>query len=118
ITGTAPQSGTFTNTASVVTPAGIVDPNDPNRTGAGNNSASVSTTVVSPDLRVTKSHAGNFTVGVNGVYTITVDNALGGAPTSGTITVTDTLPTGLGFVSATGTGWTCSAIGQTATCTR
>ena len=117
ITGTAPQSGTFTNTARVVTPAGVTDPTDPGRTGAGNNSASVNTTVVSPDLRVTKSHAGNFTVGVNGVYTITVDNTLGTAPTSGAITVTDTLPTGLTFVSATGTGWACGAVGQVVTCT-
>ena len=58
--------------------------------------------MISPDLRVTKSHSGNFTVGVNGVYTITVDNTLGTAPTAGTITVTDTLKNigkGLGSAS-------------------
>jgi hypothetical protein len=108
ITGTAPQSGTFTNSATVLTPAGEVDPTNPGRTGAGNNTASVNTTVVSPDLRVTKSHSGNFTVGVNGVYTITVDNSLGTASTTGVVTVVDT-PAGLTFVSATGTGWACSA---------
>ncbi len=117
VTGTAPQSGTFTNTASVITPVGVTDPNDPARTGAGNNSASANTTIVSPDLRLTKSHAGSFTVGVNGVYTITVDNTLGTAPSTGTITVADTLPAGLTFVSATGTSWTCSAVGQVVTCT-
>ncbi|MGZ5571583.1 MAG: beta strand repeat-containing protein, partial [Usitatibacter sp.] len=117
ITGTAPQSGTFTNTARVVTPISVTDPTDPGRTGAGNNSASANTTVVSPDLRVSKSHAGNFTVGINGVYTITVDNTLGTAATSGAITVTDTLPTGLTYVSATGTGWACGAAGQIVTCT-
>src|SRR5262245_24115915 len=29
----------------------------------------------------------------------------------------DTLPTGLTFVSGTGTGWPCSAVGQVVTCT-
>src|SRR6185312_15175123 len=29
----------------------------------------------------------------------------------------DTLPTGLAFVSGTGTSWTCSAVGQAVTCT-
>jgi mucin-19 len=117
VTGTAPQSGTFTNTARVVTPAGTEDPTDPGRTGAGNNSSSVNTTVVSADLRVTKSHSGNFVVGSNGVYTITVDNTLGTAPTAGTITVTDTLPTGLTFVSATGATWACVSAPPVVTCT-
>jgi len=115
--GTAPQGGTFTNTAQALTPAGVTDPTDPNRTGAGNNTASVNTTVIAPDLRLTKSHAGSFVVGTNGAYTLTVDNTLGGAATSGTITVVDTLPTGLSYVSATGTGWSCAAVGQVVTCT-
>src|SRR5947207_2402931 len=37
--------------------------------------------------------------------------------TTGTITVSDTLPAGLGFVSGTGTGWSCSAVAQVVTCT-
>jgi uncharacterized repeat protein (TIGR01451 family) len=117
ITGTAPSSGTLTNSAIVVTPAGVSDPTDPLHIGGGNNSASVNTTVVAPDLRVSKSHAANFVVGTPGVYTITVDNTLGAAATSGTITVTDTLPAGLTYASATGTGWSCSAAGQVVTCT-
>src|SRR5690606_23500696 len=32
------------------------------------------------------------------------------------IRVVDTLPTGLTYVSASGTGWTCSAVGQVVTC--
>ena len=47
---------------------------------------------------------------------ITVSN-IGGAATTGTITVTDSLPTGLTNVSGTGTGWTCGALGQDVTCT-
>jgi uncharacterized repeat protein (TIGR01451 family) len=95
----------------------VQDPTDPTRIGAGNNSSSMNTTVITPDLRVSKSHAGNFTVGTNGVYSITVDNALGTAPTSGVITVTDTLPAGLTFVSAPGVGWACVSLAPTVTCT-
>jgi uncharacterized repeat protein (TIGR01451 family) len=69
------------------------------------------------DLAITKSHAGNFTVGTNGVYTLTVRNN-GPSDAAGTITVTDTLPAGLTYVSASGTGWTCGAAGQAVTCTR
>src|SRR6202012_3264209 len=48
-----------------------------------------------PDLTITKNHTGNFSVGQTGApYTITVSNA-GHGPTSGTVTVVDTLPTGL-----------------------
>jgi len=117
VSGTAPQGGTFTNTAQALTPAGVTDPTDPGRTAAGNNSASVNTTVIAPDLRLTKSHSGSFVVGTNGVYTLTADNTLGGAATAGTITVTDTLPSGLTYVSAAGAGWSCTAAGQVVTCT-
>ncbi|MEO8366980.1 MAG: hypothetical protein ABI538_12300, partial [Pseudoxanthomonas sp.] len=79
-------------------------------------SASDTDTVVTPQLNFTKTHAGNFTVGTNGVYTLQLSN-VGAAPTTGTITVVDSLPTGLGFVSATGTGWICSAVAQAVTCT-
>ncbi len=116
-------SGTLANTARVITPAsGVSDPTDLARTGAGNNSATESTPINSvPDLRINKAHAGNFTVGVNGTYTITANNA-GSASTSATVTVTDNLPAGLTIAATpTGTGWNCSAtvIGSnTATCTR
>ena len=70
----------------------------------------------SPDLSVVKSHAGYFTVAGQGVYTFTITNT-GWTPTAGTVTVTDTLPPGLTYVSASGTGWSCSAAGQRVTCT-
>jgi uncharacterized repeat protein (TIGR01451 family) len=68
------------------------------------------------DLAISKTHSGNFTVGQNGVYTLSVSNN-GPNDETGTITVTDTLPAGLTYVSATGTGWTCGAIAQDVTCT-
>ena len=57
-----------------------------------------------------------FTVDQPGVYTLAVTNRGTGA-TIGAITVTDSLPQGLAFVSGTGTGWTCSAAGLVVTCT-
>jgi fimbrial isopeptide formation D2 family protein/uncharacterized repeat protein (TIGR01451 family) len=68
------------------------------------------------DLSISKVHNGTFGYGDNGSYTITVTNN-GPTATSGTSKVTDTLPAGETYVSATGTGWTCSAVGQAVTCT-
>ena len=85
----------------------------------GGCSAAAVTPPVAPattDVIVAKSHTGSFTEGTNGTYTIAVSNQ-GLTASTGTITVTDTLPTGLTFVSATGTGFTCSNAGQVVTCT-
>ncbi len=89
---------------------------------SGNDAVFLSTQVISTtntpvaDLAITKTHNGSyFTAGQNGSYNIDVQN-LGPEIATGTATVTDTLPTGLTFVSGTGTGWTCSAVGQTVTC--
>jgi uncharacterized repeat protein (TIGR01451 family) len=68
-----------------------------------------------PDLAIAVSHIGDFPAGGSGTYTLAVTN-IGLAPTAGTITVTDTLPHGLFFVSATGTGWVCAAADQEVTC--
>ncbi|MFN2414319.1 MAG: kelch repeat-containing protein, partial [Pyrinomonadaceae bacterium] len=69
------------------------------------------------DPALTKTHAGAFAGGANGAYTLTVSN-VGTASAAGPLTVTDTLPAGLSFVSGVGEGWNCSAAGQTVTCTR
>ena len=82
-----------------------------------NNTANDPTTIIQvADLTIAKSHVGNFTQGQTGAqYTITVTN-LGPGPTSGTVTVTDTLPTGLTATGMSGTGWSC--VLATLTCTR
>ena len=68
-----------------------------------------------PVLSIGKSHAGNFAPGQTGAaYTVTVANAAGAGPTSGTVTVTENLPSGLTLVSMSGGGWTCGGN----TCTR
>jgi uncharacterized repeat protein (TIGR01451 family) len=68
------------------------------------------------DLTLTKTHTGDFTQGQTGkTYAITVSN-VGTAPTTGTVTVTDTLPAGLTATAISGSGWTCNL--GTLTCTR
>ncbi|MFN8666215.1 MAG: hypothetical protein U0164_03335 [Gemmatimonadaceae bacterium] len=101
---------------SVVNTATVTTPNDIN---PGNNSASVTTPVgAAPvlDLSITKSHSGTFIAGSSGTYALLVRN-VGTIPTAGAISVSDNLPAGLSFVSGTGSGWSCSAVGQAVSCT-
>ena len=67
-------------------------------------------TPAQPSLSITKTHSGNFAQGqANATYTVTVTNAANAGATSGAVTVTDTLPSGLTLVSMAGTGWSCTA---------
>jgi uncharacterized repeat protein (TIGR01451 family) len=60
-----------------------------------------------PALTISKSHMGSFYAGQSAaIYTVLVTNN-GNAATSGTVTVTDALPTGLSGASAAGSGWSC-----------
>ncbi|MEA2236432.1 MAG: hypothetical protein QOC81_1156 [Thermoanaerobaculia bacterium] len=105
----APAGTVITNTASASSTTPDPDPT--------NNSASAATVIVAaPDLTINKTHAGSFVQGQTGaIYTLTVTNT-GNGPTTGTVTVTDTLPSGLTATAMGGTGWTCSMISLT--CTR
>src|SRR5258705_291752 len=98
VAGTAPPS--VTNTASV---SGGGETNTSNGTASeGTAGAQV------PDHKMTKTHVGTFTQGQNGAtYTLTVANS-GAADTSGTVTVTDTLPAGLTATGLSGAGWSCT----------
>ena len=94
---------TLTNTARV---SGGGDVNPSNNTAS--DVTTISTGSTGPDLTLTKTHAGTFTAGQSGAtYAITVRNA-GGAASSGTVTVTDTVPAGLTASGIAGTGWSCS----------
>ncbi|HWU51737.1 MAG TPA: Ig-like domain repeat protein, partial [Tahibacter sp.] len=107
----ASATGSMSNTATVAAPAGVTDPTP------GNNAATDTDTLTAlADLTITKTHTGNFTQGQTGAtYTITAGN-IGGSPTSGTVTVTDTLPAGLTATAIGGVGWSCTL--GTLTCTR
>jgi len=108
VAGNAPSG--VTNTATV---------SGGGETNTANDTASDPTTVVppsTPDLTVVKTHAGTFTQGQTGAtYTVTAQNS-GNGPTAGTVSVTDTLPTGLTATAWSGTGWSCTL--GTLTCTR
>jgi uncharacterized repeat protein (TIGR01451 family) len=78
----------------------------------------VTTITPTPDLAITKTHVGDFTVGLPGTYTITVSN-VGGGPTVGLVTMNDFLPFGMTATAITATGWTCSSVPTTfVNCTR
>ncbi len=99
ITGTAPNAATtLTNTVTATPPQGVLDPNP------GNNTSSATVNVVvnppSADLSVTKQvNNAVVAVGQQATYTITVTNNGPAAATA--VEVTDPLPAGLSFVSAT-----------------
>jgi uncharacterized repeat protein (TIGR01451 family) len=86
-------------------------------TSASNSSVGILlNTCPAPDLTVAKSHSGNFTQGQTGAaYTITVNN-IGTGATNGTVTLVDTLPSGLVATAIGGTGWSCTL--SSLTCTR
>lgn len=63
-----------------------------------------------PDLIISKTHTGNFSIGGTGSYTITVTNNGTGAVGGNTI-VRDTVPGNLSFAGFSGTGWGCTVSG-------
>ncbi|GBD26201.1 hypothetical protein HRbin30_01531 [bacterium HR30] len=67
------------------------------------------------NLSLSKAVSGRFVVGTNGTYILTVSN-LGPNATNLPVVVTDTLPSGLSFVAATGTGWSCRGTGSSVEC--
>ena len=70
-----------------------------------------------PDISLTKTHTGNFTIGTTGQYNLTVSNGVEAGPTFNPITLTDNLPGNLTLNSFSGTGWSCTGIGTaTANC--
>lgn len=77
------------------------------QTTVGNNAAAASDTLTVTSftrLTITKTHASqNFTAGQTGTYTVTVSNASGAAATSGALSLSDLLPSGMSFNSVTTT---------------
>ncbi|MFG2639293.1 hypothetical protein ACGFX8_37790 [Streptomyces sp. NPDC048362] len=86
--------------------------------GTANNNGQliISYTLSAPSLTITKAHFGSFTRASLGAYRITVTNTGTEATDGTTVTVHDTLPTGLTRVLLAGRGWQCNQL--TLTCTR
>src|SRR6185437_5677734 len=99
------------NTATV-THTTVTDP-----TSGDNTAHDTVTTTTAADLKITKTHGTGttFTPGQPVHYTLTVTN-LGPSDAHNPV-VADTLPAYETYVSATGTGWTCSFASPKVTCT-
>ena len=100
-------SGNVTNTATV---------SGGGETNTANDTASDTVAITPPaDLTVGMTDSGNFKQGdAADAYTITVTNAGAGA-TAGTVSLVDTLPTGLTATALSGAGWTTNLSTLTAT---
>ena len=92
-----------TNSATVST-AGDANPS---------NDRSVDPTAIvgAPDLIIDKRHITAFVVGQQGAYKLVIRN-IGPASSSSVTVVRDSLPAGLSFTSASGSGWVFSVVGQ------
>ena len=107
--------GTVTNSATVAPAAGgVADPDN------SNNTATVNTAVVpGADVRIAQkivTSAQPATAGQNVTFQIQPRNS--GPATAVNARVSDVLPAGWTFVSASGPNWACSNSGQTVTCSR
>ena len=107
----AGTGGIISNTASVTSITPEANP--------GDESTTEETTVMAvADLSITKADTIDpVMAGTNLGYAIVVSNT-GPSNDPATVTVTDTLPAGVSFVSAGGPGWTCGSGGGIVTCTR
>ncbi len=107
VTGTAPSSGTVSNTASIAAPAGLSDPD------SANNSATVTTTIgansATADLAIAKSGPATIAASATVTYKLTVSNdgpdAVLGAH------VLDSVP-----LSLTTVAWVCGSGAGGASC--
>lgn len=103
----APADAEQVNSAVVSSPTTEVDPEN-------NTDTDTVTVTFSADLQITKTHTVAARIGDLMEFTMTVANT--GPSTARQVTVTDTLPTGMTFVAASGTSWDCTGAGQDVTC--
>jgi uncharacterized repeat protein (TIGR01451 family) len=108
VTGSTP--GAYTNTTGAVS----------STNGGTGNTATATLNIKNAALSITKTHQGTFKRNQQGAqWTITVSNSASAGPTTGTVTVVDTLPNIANPpvpTAISGTGWTCTL--ATLTCTR
>jgi uncharacterized repeat protein (TIGR01451 family) len=119
------QDGTTTNSSATALSSTGTITTSTTATVAGTGTATVTVdgfsvaapfTVSAPNLTVTSTHTGNFKAGDTAdTYTVTVTNS-GNAPSSGTVTAVDTLPSGFTATALSGSGWSCTL--ASLTCTR
>ena len=112
VTGTVASgaTGTLTNAVTVTPPGEVTDPNP-----ANNNAADVDTLTPETDLGITKTDSADpVSPGDPLTYTLTITNA--GPSDATSVTVVDTLPSAVTFVSSNPPAPTCDLAGATLTC--
>ncbi|KPF43260.1 hypothetical protein D621_20060 [beta proteobacterium AAP51] len=110
------SGGTITNSATVLPAAagGVPDPDTANNTATADN-------LVLPgaDVRIAQKRVASALPATAGTPVSFVIEARNGGPAAASnVVVTDVLPAGFAFVSASGPGWACSHAAGTVTCTR
>ena len=101
VTVVATLAGDFTGTS--ISNTGVVSPTD---STPEDNTSTVTTTVLQPDISVVKTGTPTASPGDTLTWSLAVHND-GNVAVSG-VTLTDTLPDGTTLVSATGTDWNCT----------
>ncbi len=111
VVAVGPTAPTVSNTATES------DANADDPTPSNNSSTDSATVTPVANLKLTKTLQGSqLENGQQAAYQLAVTNR-GPSEAAGPVTVTDPLPSGLTYVAAHGTGWTCSAAGPLVTCT-
>jgi len=107
-----------TNVATSATPGSITSSFSTSGGGANSATSPGDTFNIEPAavLSVSKTHTGTFTQGSTAQWNITVNNTSSGGTTNGTVSVTDSLPTGYSVTSFSASGWSCSGT-TSVTCT-
>lgn len=102
-------------TSSTISVTGTVAPTDSN---PGNNTLNQTTTINDgADLQISMIDATDPVIsGANIDYTLTIQNL--GPNHASTTTVVNTLPANVTYIVASGTGWSCSNVGQEVSCSR
>ncbi len=96
----------------LLTSASVATAGDPE---SANDTASDATLTTKIDAQAAISHSGALAVGQPGSFAVTATNA-GSAATVGTTVMRVTLPDAFDYVSASGSGWTCTPSGNDAVC--
>lgn len=72
-----------------------------------------------PVLSISSTHSGNFVQGqIGATFIVTVTNAAGAGPTTGTVNVFDSVTQGISVTAIGGNGWICSPSGFGYLCSR
>ncbi len=117
VVGTVTASGGIVTNSATVSPAVVGGTADPD---SSNNTRTVNTTVLpGADVRIAQKSVTSALPAIAGsTVTFLIQPRNGGPADATSVVVSDPLPAGWAFVSASGPGWACSAVANTVQCSR